>query len=369
MDNRKIRVAITHGDTNGVGYEIIFKVFSDPAMLDICTPVIYGSPRVAIFHRKAMELPTNFNTINNAAEAVDGKVNLVSCFDEEVKVDFGQPTAESGRAAYLALERAVKDYNEGLYDVLVTAPICKSAIQGDDFNFPGHTEYLQQRFASEGEEALMILMNDKMRVALVTTHLPISKVADAITEDAVEHKLRLLHASLRRDFLVSAPRIAVLSLNPHAGDNGLIGNEEAESITPAIKKLNEEGMSCFGPYPADGFFGDAAYRKFDAVLAMYHDQGLAPMKALGMADGVNFTAGLNIVRTSPDHGTAYDIAGKGVADESSMRQAIYKAIDIFRNRSFDNEAKANPLREEYKNRQEENPRQRNKQEEHNRKEE
>mgnify|MGYP002515423054 CR=1 FL=1 len=367
MDNRKIRVAITHGDTNGVGYEVIFKVFSDPAMLDICTPVIYGSPRVAIFHRKAMNLPTNFNTIDNAGEAVDGKVNLVSCFDDEVKVDLGQPTAESGRAAYLALERAVEDYNEGLYDVLVTAPICKSAIQGDSFHFPGHTEYLQQRLASDGEEALMILMNDKMRVALVTTHLPISEVAGAITGEAVERKLRLLYASLRRDFLVSAPRIAVLSLNPHAGDNGLIGNEEAESIAPAIKKLNEEGMCCFGPYPADGFFGDAAYRKFDAVLAMYHDQGLAPMKALGMAEGVNFTAGLNIVRTSPDHGTAYDIAGKGVADESSMRQAIYKAIDIFRNRNFDNEAKANPLHEEYQNRREENFRQRGSQEERNRK--
>lgn len=214
----------------------------------------------------------------------------------------------------------------------------------------------------------MILMNDKMRVALVTTHLPISQVANAITEEAVENKLRLLHTSLRRDFLISEPRIAVLSLNPHAGDNGLIGNEEAESIVPAIQKLNEEGINCFGPYPADGFFGDAAYRKFDAVLAMYHDQGLAPMKALGMADGVNFTAGLKLVRTSPDHGTAYDIAGKGIADENSMRQAIYKAIDIFRNRNFDDEANVNPLREEYQNRREENFRPRNNAEEHNRKE-
>lgn len=368
MDNKKIRVAITHGDTNGVGYEIIFKVFADSAMLDLCTPIIYGSPRVAIFHRKALNLPTNFNTVQSADEAVDGKVNLVSCFDEEVKVDMGQPTAESGRAAYLALERAMEDYEKGYYDVLVTAPICKSAIQGEDFHFPGHTEFLQQRLSANGEEALMILMNDKMRVALVTTHLPISQVANAITEEAVENKLRLLHTSLRRDFLISEPRIAVLSLNPHAGDNGLIGNEEAESIVPAIQKLNEEGINCFGPYPADGFFGDAAYRKFDAVLAMYHDQGLAPMKALGMADGVNFTAGLKLVRTSPDHGTAYDIAGKGIADENSMRQAIYKAIDIFRNRNFDDEAKVNPLREEYQNRREENFRPRNNAEEHNCKE-
>lgn len=347
MDDRKIRVAITHGDVNGVGYEIIFKTFADPAMLELCTPIIYGSPRVAIFHRKAMGLTVNFNTIHDASEAQAGKLNLVACFDDEVKIDFGQPTPESGRAAYLALERAVEDYKKGLYDVLVTAPISKSAIQNDEFRFPGHTEYLQQCFAGEDENALMILMNDKLRVALVTTHLPISKVAAAITPEAVEMKIRDLYASLRRDFLISAPRIAVLALNPHAGDSGLLGSEEREVISPVVSKLTGEGIPCFGPYAADGFFGDANYRNFDAVLAMYHDQGLAPMKALGMADGVNFTAGLDLVRTSPDHGTAYDIAGKGVADEGSMRQAIYSAIDIFRNREFFDESGANPLREEY----------------------
>lgn len=354
MDNdKKIRVAITHGDINGVGYEVIFKVFSDPAMLELCTPIIYGSPKVAIFHKKAMNLTANFNTIHDAADAVEGKLNLLVCFDDEVKIDLGMPTKESGVAAYKALERAVEDYRAGLYDVLVTAPICKSAIQGEEFDFPGHTEYLEQRLGG-GNEALMVLMNEKLRVALVTTHLAIHDVAEAITAEAVERKLRLLYASLRRDFLISAPRIAVLSLNPHAGDNGLIGTEEAEEIVPALEKLKEEGIQCFGPYPADGFFGEGAYSKFDAVLAMYHDQGLVPLKTLGMAEGVNFTAGLDIVRTSPDHGTAFDIAGKGIADENSMRQAIYTAIDVFRNRNFDDEAKEDPLIEEYQNHREEN---------------
>lgn len=348
MDNdNRIRVAITHGDTNGVGYEIVLKTFADPAMAELCTPILYGSPKVAIYHRKAMNLPTNFNAIRDASEAVPGKLNLVDCFEDEVKVDFGQPTEESGEAARRALERAVDDYQKGLYDVLVTAPICKSAIQGGDFNFKGHTEFLQERVGKEGDEALMILMNSLMRVALVTTHLPISQVADAITLEAVEKKIRLLYTSLRRDFMISQPRIAVLALNPHAGDDGLIGDEEQTVINPVIEKLNKEGMACYGPYPADGFFGEAAYRRFDAVLAMYHDQGLAPMKALGMADGVNFTAGLDLVRTSPDHGTAYDIAGKGIADESSMREAIFTAIDIFRNRCADDEAKANPIKDEW----------------------
>lgn len=351
MENRKIRVAITHGDTNGIGYETIFKAFSESSMLELCTPIIYGSPRVAMFHRKALEQSVNFNTVHDVSEAQSGRLNLVSCFDEEVKVDFGKSTPESGRAAYLALQRALADYRKGMFDVLVTAPVCKAAMPEEEGTpFVGHTEYLQQQLGQENDDVLMILMNDKMRVALVTTHLPISSVAAAITEEAVEKKLRMLYDSLRRDFLISAPRIAVLSLNPHAGDNGLLGNEENNAIKPAIEKLAGEGVHCFGPYPADGFFGDAAYRRFDAVLAMYHDQGLAPLKALGMDNGVNFTAGLELVRTSPDHGTAYDIAGKNVADEGSMRHAIYTAIDIWRNRRFDDAAKANPLRDEYHDR-------------------
>ncbi len=350
MENKKIRVAITHGDTNGIGYEIIFKAFSESNMFDLCTPIIYGSPRVAMFHRKALDMPVNFNTVYDASDVQDGKLNLVSCFDEEVKVEFGKPTQDSGRAAYIALERAVVDYKKGLFDVLVTGPVCKAAMSEVDSSFVGHTEFLNQRLGKPDDDILMILMNSKMRVALVTTHTPIRNVADSITEESVERKLRILYKSLRRDFLLSSPRIAVLSLNPHAGDNGLIGNEENTAIKPAIEKLAGEGIPCFGPYPADGFFGDADYKHFDAVLAMYHDQGLAPLKALGMDDGVNFTAGLSMVRTSPDHGTAYDIAGKNCASENSMRQAVYTAIDVWRNRRFDDIAKANPLRDEYHDR-------------------
>ena len=347
MDNKKIRVAITHGDTNGVGYEIIFKVFADSAMLDLCTPIIYGSPRVAIFHRKALNLPTNFNTVQSADEAVDGKVNLVSCFDEEVKVDMGQPTAESGRAAYLALERAMEDYEKGYYDVLVTAPICKSAIQGEDFHFPGHTEYLEKCFGGLDKKALMILMKDDLRVALVTGHIPLSQVASSLNVGDIVNKLRIFNQSLKQDFGIVKPRIAVLSLNPHAGDAGLLGTEEETIIIPAMQEAEKKGVMSFGPYAADGFFGSQMYDKFDGVLAMYHDQGLAPFKTLAMDDGVNYTAGLPIVRTSPAHGTAYDIAGQNVASEESFRQALYAALDIFRNRLRYQEATANPLRKQY----------------------
>ncbi|WP_302983064.1 4-hydroxythreonine-4-phosphate dehydrogenase PdxA [Paraprevotella clara] len=346
MKNGKILVGITHGDINGVGYEIILKLFSEPMMLELCTPIIYGSPKVATYHRKAMELTTNFVTIQKADEAVEGRLNLVDCLTDEVKIDFGQPSAESGKAALAALERAMADYREGLFDVLVTAPINKATIQGDGFHFPGHTEYIQER-AGEGREALMILMNDVLRVALVTTHLPIRDVAQAITKEAVMQKIRIFHEALRKDFNVSNPRIAVLALNPHAGDDGLLGTEEKDIIRPALQEMEKEGVFCFGPYAADGFFGNRTYEHFDGVLAMYHDQGLAPFKALSMTDGVNYTAGLPIVRTSPDHGTAYDIAGQGKADEASFRQAVYAALDVYRNRVRYEEAYAHPLRKQY----------------------
>lgn len=341
MKNGKILVGITHGDINGVGYEIILKLFSEPMMLELCTPIIYGSPKVATYHRKAMELTTNFVTIQKGDEAVEGRLNLVDCLTDEVKIDFGQPSAESGKAALAALERAMADYREGLFDVLVTAPINKATIQGDGFHFPGHTEYIQER-AGEGREALMILMNDVLRVALVTTHLPIRDVAQAITKEAVMQKIRIFHEALRKDFNVSNPRIAVLALNPHAGDDGLLGTEEKDIIRPALQEMEKEGVFCFGPYAADGFFGNRTYEHFDGVLAMYHDQGLAPFKALSMTDGVNYTAGLPIVRTSPDHGTAYDIAGQGKADEASFRQAVYAALDVYRNRVRYEEAYAHP---------------------------
>ncbi len=339
---RKIRVAITQGDTNGVGYEVIFKAFADPTILELCTPIIYGSPKIAAYHRKALNIETNFSIINNADEARDGRVNLLNCFDDEVKVELGLPSTEAGSAALKALDRAMTDFRSGLYDVLVTAPINKATIQSPGFHFPGHTEYIETS-VGDGQKALMILMNETLRVALVTTHLPIKDVAKAITKEGIIEKTTIFHTALKRDFRISNPRIAVLALNPHAGDDGLLGQEEKEIISPAIEELAGKGIQAFGPYPADGFFGSGAYDHFDGVLAMYHDQGLAPFKTIALESGVNYTAGLPIVRTSPDHGTAYDIAGQGKADENSMRQAIYTAIDVFRNRQNYDEPLKNPL--------------------------
>lgn len=342
MEERKIRVAITQGDTNGVGYEVILKVFSDPNILELCTPIIYGSPKIASYHRKALNLEVPYTIINHAEEARDGRVNLLACFDDEIKIEMGQPSQEAGAAALKALDRAMTDYRSELYDVLVTAPINKATIQSPGFHFPGHTEYIEAS-VGEGEKALMILMNETLRVALVTTHLPIKDIAKAITKEGIIEKATIFHKALKRDFRISSPRIAVLSLNPHAGDNGLLGSEEKDIILPAIEELADKGIQAFGPFAADGFFGSGAYDRFDGVLAMYHDQGLAPFKTIALESGVNYTAGLPIVRTSPDHGTAYDIAGKGVADENSMRQAIFTAIDVFRNRKFYDEPLQNPL--------------------------
>ena len=342
MEERKIRVAITQGDTNGVGYEVILKVFSDPNILELCTPIIYGSPKIASYHRKALNLEVLYTIINHAEETRDGRVNLLACFDDEIENEMGQPSQEAGAAALKALDRAMTDYRSELYDVLVTAPINKATIQSPSFHFPGHTEYIETS-VGEGQKALMILMNETLRVALVTTHLPIKDIAKAITKEGIVEKATIFHKALKRDFRISSPRIAVLSLNPHAGDNGLLGSEEKDIILPAIEELADKGIQAFGPFAADGFFGSGAYDRFDGVLAMYHDQGLAPFKTIALESGVNYTAGLPIVRTSPDHGTAYDIAGKGVADENSMRQAIFTAIDVFRNRQFYDEPLQNPL--------------------------
>lgn len=342
MEDRLIRVAITHGDTNGIGYEVIFKTFENPDMFELCTPIIYGSPKIATYYRKMLNIETNFSIIDNANEAKAGRLNLLSTFDEEVKVEAGVASKEAGTAALKALDRTMTDYRSGLFDVLVTAPINKKNIQSDMFHFVGHTEYIEN-CVGEGNKALMILMNEGLRVALVTTHLPISNVASAITKEAIMGKANIFFKSLKRDFRISNPRIAVLALNPHAGDDGLLGNEENDTIKPAIEELEAAGLQAFGPYAADGFFGSGAYRHFDGILAMYHDQGLAPFKALASESGVNYTAGLPIVRTSPDHGTAYDIAGKGIADATSFRQAIFTAIDIFRNRADYDEPLTNPL--------------------------
>ncbi len=348
-NDRKIRVGITQGDTNGIGYEVILKTISTPEFTEICTPVIYGSSKIMTFHRKAIEMPSfPVNTVRNNGPVKDGAVNLVEVMgNEDVKVELGQPDKQAGRAAFLALEAAVAALNAGDIDVLVTAPINKDNIQSEHFTFPGHTEYLES-CTGEGDKALMVLCNERLRVALVTTHLPISQVPAAITPEAIMEKLRIFNDSLKRDFNLTKPRIAVLALNPHSGENGLLGNEEKEVIAPTIKEAYEkERIVCYGPYAADGFFGNGMFAKFDGVLAMYHDQGLAAFKTLAMDDGVNFTAGLPVVRTSPDHGTGYDIAGKNLAHENSLRQAIYAAIDIHRNRLSWDESHAHPLRKHY----------------------
>lgn len=345
MEDKMIRVGITHGDTNGIGYELIFKTFADPAMFELCTPIVYGSPTAAVYHRKMLGIETNFTIIDKAEDARPGQLNILVTTDGEVKIDMGTPTLESGEAALKAIDKALEDWHAELYDVLVTAPVSKEAISNVSPGFTGHTGYIARRIG--GGEPLMILFNGSLRVALVTTHVAIKDVSECITKDAVLRKAKLLYASLLRDFRICAPRIAVLALNPHAGDNGVIGDEEQSIIKPAMEEIEKAGVTAFGPYPADGFFGSGMFRSFDGVLAMYHDQGLAPFKALAGSEGVNVTAGLPIVRTSPDHGTAYDIAGRGVADETSFRHAIYAAIDIYRNRKTYDEPLANPLHKLY----------------------
>ena len=342
----KIRVGITQGDINGIGYEVIFKTFATPEMFDICTPVVYGSPKSAAYHRKALEMEVPYNAIEKFDEIQDNRLNIVNCNSDEVRIELGNNTQEAGQAAFEALERAVQDYKDGKIDVIVTAPINKSTIQNEAFNFPGHTEYLQERCGGE-EKSLMLLCNGDLRVAVATSHLALRDVPAAITPELLEEKITILNKALIEDFNIDAPKIAVLSLNPHAGDNGLLGSEENEIIAPTVRKMNDNGIFCYGPFAVDGFMGSGKYNSFDAILAMYHDQGLAPLKALGMSEGINFTAGLSIIRTSPAHGVAYDIAGKGVADENSFRQAIYAAIDIYRNRRMYNEARRNPLRKLY----------------------
>lgn len=343
----KIKVAITQGDINGVGYEVILKTLSDPRIIELCTPIVYGIAKVASYHRKALDLaPLTFNIINSAEEAEDGKLNFINCSEEEVKVEFGQSTESAGFAAFQALVHATDEFNNGMVDVLVTAPINKHNIQSEEFKFPGHTEYLENK-CGKGDKSLMILMQESLRVALVTTHMPLKEVPSHITMDNILEKLNLFNQTLKQDFNIQKPKIAVLSLNPHSGEEGLLGMEEIEVIKPAINQAMIDGMLCFGPYAADGFFGSMKYKEFDGVLAMYHDQGLAPFKTIAMENGVNYTAGIPLIRTSPDHGTAYDIAGKGIASEESFRQALYSAIDAFRNRIEYFEIRKNPLRKQY----------------------
>lgn len=343
MEHHKIKVGITHGDINGIGYEIIIKTLSDSRILEMCTPIVYGSPKVAAYHRKALDVELfSFNQINSAKEANSKRINIINCVDDDIRVELGKSTQIAGEASVLSLEAAVRDLKSGDIDLIVTAPINKENIQSDRFRFPGHTEYFANQFDSKNY--LMIMIQDTLRIGVVTGHIPISQVVQSLTKDKILTNIRILHKTLLEDFSLRKPRIAVLGLNPHAGDQGVIGNEEQTIIFPAIKQANEEGIIALGPYPADGFFGSGDYKKFDAILAMFHDQGLIPFKVLAFESGVNFTAGLPIVRTSPGHGTAYNIAGTGVASEDSFRQAIYLAVDVFTCRKQYKELSKDPLK-------------------------
>ncbi len=329
---RKLVVGITQGDGNGISYEVIIKALADEWMLELCTPVIYGSSKIFGFYKKQIHNieQINTNVINSAKDVHPKRVNIVNCLPENVFVEPGQSTPESAKAAMTSLERAVADIKEGHIDVLVTAPINKRAMVGEGFGYTGHTEYLEKEFGVD--EVAMIMVCDRLKVGVVTGHIPLKDVPAQLTSEKILSKLRLMKSSLQRDFGINAPKIAVLGLNPHCGDGGLLGDEEQQIILPAIKAAAAEDIMAYGPYSADGFFGLGNYSKFDAVLAMYHDQGLTPFKALAFEDGVNYTAGLPIVRTSPDHGTAYEMAGRDMADPRSMKAAIYAAIDIFNKR-------------------------------------
>lgn len=350
------RIAITHGDPNGVGYEVILKALDDERILELCTPIIYGSPKVAAYYRKQLGLQQRpWTTVSSGADAQDGTISIVSVPEADITAEPGQCSAKAGAAAIAAVDRALQDAADGAVDAIVTAPLCKSSVAECKADFAGHTEYIEQfcRQRAEAAErpagrALMILCSDNLRVALATTHLPVAEIPAAITHEGLMAKLRTFSRALHTDFGCDAPRIAVLALNPHAGDSGLLGKEEEQIIKPAIEEARTKfRVLAFGPYAADGFFGSGAYTHFDGVLAMYHDQGLAPFKTLMMDSGVNVTAGLDIVRTSPDHGTGFDIAGQGTASCESLRQAIYTAIDIIRCRQRDRQAHRNPLRRQY----------------------
>lgn len=340
MPEHKLKIGITQGDTNGIGWEVILKALADPRMTELFTPVVYGSPKAAAYYRNTLAEtePVSFNPVASAAEARRGKVNLAAC-GEGAEIVPGKAAADAGCAAVEALNAAVRDLKEGHLDAIVTAPFDKETVQADDFRYTGHTEYMA---AELGGEAMMIMCSDLLRVGLVTKHIPVSEIARSITRERIVKDLHTLRRSLVEDFGIVEPRIAVMALNPHAGDGGLLGREEQEIIKPAIVEAFGKGVLAFGPFAADGLFAGGGYAKYDGILAMYHDQGLAPFKTLS-PDGVNFTAGLPAVRTSPDHGTAFDIAGKDKADPQSMRNAIYTAIDIVEHRRAWAEWTRNPL--------------------------
>lgn len=339
---RKIRVGISIGDFNGVGLEVVIKTFLDPRMLELCTPIVYGSSALAKNYRKALNIQDfSFYSVPSADKCNPKKVNLIEVWKNPVELKLGESTEEAGKHAFMSLEAATKDLASNKIDVLVTAPINKNNIQSEEFEFPGHTEYLADY--ANVENPLMILAHEGLRVGTLTGHIPLKDVAENLYHDELVNKLEVFSKSLQQDFKITRPKIAVLGLNPHNGDNGTIGSEEKEVIIPAIEEAVSKGISAFGPFAADGFFGSPGYKNFDGILSMYHDQGLTPFKTISFDQGINFTAGLPIVRTSPDHGTAYDIAGKGIASETSFRNAVFKAIDIYKNRLDYKALSANPL--------------------------
>ncbi len=342
-ESKKLHIGITHGDINGIGCELILKTLNDLRMLEICTPVIYSSPKVIAYYRKALNLNNlNTNLIHGAEEAQDNKINVINCLNDEVRVEIGKSTPQGGEAAYLSLRAATSDLKNGMIDAMVTAPIDKSNIQSEQFHFPGHAEYLKSEFGSD--EVLTLMVSDLMRVGILTGHVPLASVPTLVTEERILSTLRLLNKSMVEDFNIDHPRIALLSINPHAGSNGLIGKEDS-IIVSAIEKAKIENILAFGPYASDSFFGSENYLKFDVVLAMYHDQGMTPFKALCFESGVTYTVGLPIVRTSPAHGTAYDLVGKDIASPDSFRQALYTACDIVRNRQTYRSLKENAMKE------------------------
>lgn len=340
----QVKIGITHGDINGICYEVIMKSLHDKRILELFTPVVYGIPKAASYHRKTISAQDfNFHIARDISQIRNNKPNLISIHDQEVKIELGNSTEKAGQMAFTSLEAATGAISKNEIDVIVTAPINKKNIQSQAFNFPGHTEYLAEKF--NARDYLMLMVSDEIRIGAITGHIPIKEVSARLTKEMIEGKIKILHDSLVKDFAIRRPKIAVLSLNPHAGDKGLLGAEEKEIIKPAIDGLFNNDLLVYGPYPADGFFGSGEYRNFDAILAMYHDQAMMPFKILSFDKGVNFTAGLPIVRTSPAHGTAYDIAGKNQASPESFRNAMYLAVSIFNNRKMHDEISKNPLKE------------------------
>lgn len=343
MDDKKIRLAISQGDINGVSYEVILKTFSDARMFDLCTPILYGSTKVASYHKNLLthHQEINFTSIHDAKEAVAKRFNVINLTQDEVKLDIGKSTETAGEQSRQSLDMACEDLRQGNVDVLVTAPINKKNIQSANFDFPGHTEYLSHQF---GCSSLMMMVCDRIRIGIVTNHLAIKDVPAALTHNLLLDKIMLMNESLKRDFGIPMPKIAVLALDPHAGDNGVIGDHDLRVVKPVIDEVQTKGVLAYGPYPSDGFFGSSEFNKFDGVLALYHDQGLIPFKLMSFTEGVNYTAGLPYVRTSPAHGTGYDIAGKDLASEQSFRSAVYLACQIHRNRQEYDELTADPLK-------------------------